>query len=130
MCVLAAKKVNKGEKKVYLKDHEEEEVGIGEPPELLKQIKRQEGENVVFGGFDGIFLKWRRETDACEGGHAVNSNMMHRLSHRKTDLFYPNLLFDSYCTYGILERQVVWSVISSQKSLLLCQRKKKQEMKI
>lgn len=42
---------------IYLKDHEEEEVGISEPPELLKEVKGQEGENVVFGGLDGIVLE-------------------------------------------------------------------------
>lgn len=45
---------------MYLKNKEEEEVGIGEPPELLEEVKRQEGENVVFGGLDGIVLKRRQ----------------------------------------------------------------------
>lgn len=43
--------------KAYLKDKEEEEVGIGEPPELLKEVQWQEGENVVLGCLDGIVLK-------------------------------------------------------------------------
>lgn len=48
---------------VYLKDHEQEEVGVGEPSELLKEVKWEEGEDVVFGGLDGIVLKQRRVTD-------------------------------------------------------------------
>lgn len=48
---------------VYLKDHEEEEVGVGEPSELLKEVEWEEGEDVVFGGLDGIVLKQRRVTD-------------------------------------------------------------------
>lgn len=52
-CVTALQQVKKG---VYLKDHEEEEVGVGEPPELLEEVERQEGDNVVFGGLDGIVL--------------------------------------------------------------------------
>lgn len=40
----------------YLKEKKEEEVSISETPELLKQVERQEGENVVFGGLDGIVL--------------------------------------------------------------------------
>lgn len=46
--------------KRYLKDEEEEEVGISQPPELLKQIKRQKGEYVVLGGPDGIVLRKRK----------------------------------------------------------------------
>lgn len=41
----------------YLEDEEEEEVGVGEPAELFKEVQRQEGEKVVFGRFDGIFLR-------------------------------------------------------------------------
>lgn len=57
-CVTALQQVKKG---VYLKDHEEEEVGVGEPPELLEEVERQEGDNVVFGGLDGIVLTRRGE---------------------------------------------------------------------
>ena len=53
--ITAPEEVNK--ENVYLKHHEEEEVGIGEPPELLEEVERQEGQNVVFGGLDGIVLK-------------------------------------------------------------------------
>lgn len=42
---------------VYLKDKEEEEVAVGEPPELLEEVKWQEGEDIVFGGLDGVILK-------------------------------------------------------------------------
>lgn len=48
---------------VYLKDEQEEEVGISEPLELLKKIKWQEGEDVVFGGLDGIVLKLKKSTE-------------------------------------------------------------------
>lgn len=60
--------------KVYLKDHEEEEVGIGEPPELLKEVTWQEGENVVFGGLDGIVLKQKvtHERD-CRSTYPLNA---------------------------------------------------------
>lgn len=48
---------------VYLKDEEEEEVAIGETLELLEKVQRQEGEEVVFGGVDGVILQRR-------GGHS------------------------------------------------------------
>lgn len=41
----------------YLKYKEEEEVAVGEPPELLEKVQRQKGEDVVFGCLDGIILK-------------------------------------------------------------------------
>lgn len=41
----------------YLEDHQKQEVGIGEPLELLKEVKGEEGEDVVFGGLDGIVLQ-------------------------------------------------------------------------
>lgn len=49
-------------KNVYLKNEQEEEVGISKPPELLEKVKRQKSKNVVFGGSDGIVLKQKRET--------------------------------------------------------------------
>lgn len=48
-------------KNVYLKDHKEQEVGVCEPKELLKQVEREEGEDVVLGSLDGIVLKQRRQ---------------------------------------------------------------------
>lgn len=53
----------KKKKKVYLKDEEEKEVGISEPPELLKEIKRQKGDDIVFGGLDGVVLKQKKSTE-------------------------------------------------------------------
>lgn len=47
-------------KNVYLKNEQEEEVGISKPPELLEKVERQESENVVLGGSDGIVLKRKR----------------------------------------------------------------------
>lgn len=41
----------------HLQGEQEEEVGIGDPLELLKQVQRQKGEGVVFGGLDGIGLQ-------------------------------------------------------------------------
>lgn len=64
-CVTARPQVKKG---VYLKHHEEEEVGVGEPPELLEEVERQEGENVVFGGLDGIVLTQRRDRNVANAG--------------------------------------------------------------
>lgn len=49
------------EKNVYLKDHKEQEVGVCEPKELLKQVEWEEGEDVVLGSLDGIVLKQRRQ---------------------------------------------------------------------
>lgn len=46
---------------MYLKDHKEQEVGVCEPKELLKQVEREEGEDVVLGSLDGIVLKQRRQ---------------------------------------------------------------------
>lgn len=64
-CVTARPQVKNG---VYLKHHEEEEVGVGEPPELLEEVERQEGENVVFGGLDGIVLTQRRDRNVANAG--------------------------------------------------------------
>lgn len=44
-------------RQTYLKDQEEEEVGVGESAELLKEVQRQEREEVVFGRPDGVVLK-------------------------------------------------------------------------
>lgn len=43
-----------------LQDKQEEEVGIGDPLELLKQVERQKSEGVVLGGFDGIGLQEKK----------------------------------------------------------------------
>lgn len=64
----------------HLQDEQEEEVGIGDPLELLKQVERQKSEGVVFGGFDGIGLqeeKIEMEDDSimlykCPMSHALN----------------------------------------------------------
>lgn len=47
--------------KGYLETEEEEEVGIGQSLELLKQIEREKGEEIVFGGFNGIVLHGEQE---------------------------------------------------------------------
>lgn len=52
----------------YLQDEEEQEVGVGDFLELLEEVDRQEGENVVLGGLDAVTL-WRRggEDEAGSG---------------------------------------------------------------
>lgn len=44
----------------YLQDEKEQEVGIGHFLELLKEVDRQEGENIVLGGLDAVTL-WQGE---------------------------------------------------------------------
>lgn len=45
----------------YLQNEEEQEVGIGNFLELLKEVDRQEGENIVLGGLDAVTLwQWER----------------------------------------------------------------------
>lgn len=44
---------------IYLKDNQKQEVGVGQPLELLEEVKGEEGEDVVFGGLDGIVLQER-----------------------------------------------------------------------
>lgn len=46
-----------------LKDHEEEEVDVGEPLQLLKEVEREEGEDIVLGRLDGIVLR-QKEMDS------------------------------------------------------------------
>lgn len=41
----------------HLKDEEEEEVGVGESTELLEEVEREEGQEVVFGRLYGVVLK-------------------------------------------------------------------------
>lgn len=41
----------------HLERQQKQEVGVGEPLELLKQVERQEGEGVVLGGLDGVRLE-------------------------------------------------------------------------
>ena len=50
-----------------LKDEQAEEVGIGQPLELLEKVKWQEVEDVVLGGLDGIVL--RRDQRLSGHGH-------------------------------------------------------------
>lgn len=45
------------QRQTHLKDEEEEEVGVGESAELLEEVEREEGEEVVFGRLDGVVLK-------------------------------------------------------------------------
>ena len=52
----------------YLETEQEQEVGVGQPLDLLEQVERQEGEDVVFGRFDGIILKGEGtmcDSDCC-----------------------------------------------------------------
>ena len=44
----------------YLQNEKEQEVGIGHFLELLKEVDRQEGENIVLGGLDAVTL-WQGE---------------------------------------------------------------------
>lgn len=45
----------------YLQNKKEQEVGIGNFLELLKEVDRQEGENIVLGGLDAVTLwQWER----------------------------------------------------------------------
>lgn len=46
---------------LYLQNEKEQEVGIGDFLELLEEVDRQEGENVVLGGLDAVTLgQWER----------------------------------------------------------------------
>lgn len=40
----------------HLEHQQKQEVGISNPLELFKKVKRQEGEEVVLGGLDGVRL--------------------------------------------------------------------------
>lgn len=40
----------------HLQDEEEKEIGVGHFLELLKEVDRQEGDNVVLGGLDAVAL--------------------------------------------------------------------------
>lgn len=60
-CLHVALRVAKGLPKVtYLQNEKEQEVGIGNFLELLKEVDRQEGENIVLGGLDAVTL-WQWE---------------------------------------------------------------------
>lgn len=50
-----------GEKswRLYLEDQQQQEVDVGQAPELLQEVEWQEGEQVVPGGLDGIALDQR-----------------------------------------------------------------------
>lgn len=41
----------------HLEHQQKQEVSICNPLELLKQVERQEGEEVVLGGLDGVRLE-------------------------------------------------------------------------
>lgn len=41
---------------LYLKHQQKEEVGVSDPLELLEQVQREEGEEVVLWGLDGVGL--------------------------------------------------------------------------
>lgn len=47
---------------IYLKNKKQQKVNISKPGELHIQIKRQEGDDVIFGCLDFIFLRKRRGT--------------------------------------------------------------------
>lgn len=51
------KEPRRKQRRTHLKDKEEEEVGVGESAELLEEVQREEGEQVVFGSLDGVVLK-------------------------------------------------------------------------
>ena len=40
----------------HLQNEKEQEVGVGNLLELLKEVDRQEGEDVVLGGLDAVTL--------------------------------------------------------------------------
>lgn len=40
----------------HLQDEEEEEIGVGHFLELLEEVDRQEGDDVVLGGLDAVAL--------------------------------------------------------------------------
>lgn len=46
---------------LYLQHQQKEEVGVSDPLELFKQVQREEGEDVVLGGLDGVGLKGKKE---------------------------------------------------------------------
>lgn len=41
----------------HLEHQQEQEVGISDPLELLKQVERQEAEEIVLGGLDSVCLE-------------------------------------------------------------------------
>lgn len=43
--------------RVYLQNEKEQEVGIGNFLELLEEVDRQEGEDIVLGGLDAVTLR-------------------------------------------------------------------------
>lgn len=45
--------------RLYLEDQQQQEVDVGQAPELLQEVKWQEGEQVVPGGLDGVALDQR-----------------------------------------------------------------------
>lgn len=54
----------------HLQDEEEEEIGVGHFLELLEEVDRQEGDNVVLGGLDAVALGTdgaRRGSTGCQG---------------------------------------------------------------
>lgn len=54
----------------HLQDEEEEEIGVGHFLELLKEVDRQEGDDVVLGRLDAVALgmeRARRGFTKCQG---------------------------------------------------------------
>lgn len=51
----------------HLQNEEEEEIGVGHFLELLEEVDRQEGDNVVLGGLDAVALG----TDGARRGFTV-----------------------------------------------------------
>lgn len=54
------KEPRREQRQAHLEDEEEEEVGVGESAELLEEVQREEGEEVVFGSLDGVVLRHRQ----------------------------------------------------------------------
>lgn len=50
----------------YLQDEQEEKVGVGDPLELLKEVEWEEGQEVVLGRLNGVFL-CRQSKQYAEG---------------------------------------------------------------
>ena len=46
-----------------LEDHKAEEVDVGEPLQLLEEVEREEGDDVVLGRLDGIVLRQKETTN-------------------------------------------------------------------
>lgn len=63
----------------HLEHQQEEEVSVGDPLKLLKQVEGQEGEEVVLGGFDGVCLRGNDGRRDVRGGLSAKPKSISKL---------------------------------------------------